>query len=245
VHISVPRRYPVIPSIDLSDGLAVKRVRGEPGTELLHTSPLRVLQEIMKYAPPIERLHVVDLDGARQGYLANIHVIERLIRICRNHGLEVEVGGGVRSVEDAEYLYSKGADIVLGSIVFKNPEVAARIIERVGPDHVYVALDIKQGRIAVSGWSELLDLADPVEHLARLGVKNVVYTVVDVEGTLSGPQVDTSLLQRLREKLRLRDLFYAGGVSSREDILKLVDLGFTGVIIGRAMYTLGIQALLV
>ena len=240
-----PVKYPVVPSIDISCGQAVKRVRGVPGTELVRLNVDEVLAKILSKAPPVARIHVVDLDGARLGYLANLPVIKRIIKTCLDHGVEVQVGGGIRSVEAAETIYSMGAFPVIGSVVYTKPNIAAEIIDTIGSSNVYIALDISEGKIAVHGWSEKTDLSDPITHLARLGVKNVIYTVIDVEGTLQGPRYDENLVNRLRGELKLIDLMYAGGVRGREDIEQLVKAGFTGVIVGRAMYELGLENILI
>jgi len=240
-----PVKYPVIPSIDISQGQAVKRVRGVPGTELVKLDVDQVLATILSRAPPVVRVHIVDLDGAKLGYPANFSLIRKIIRECTDRGVEIQVGGGIRDVKTAEEVYSAGAYPVIGSIVYTNPDVAAQIIDRVGSINVYVALDTCEGRIAIHGWSEKVTLDDPVTHLARLGVKNVIYTVVDVEGTLQGPKYDPDLLSKLRRELNLVDLIYAGGVRGREDIRNLVKAGFTGVIVGRAMYEVGLDNLLI
>ncbi len=238
-------RYPVIPSIDISEGKAVKRVRGVPGTEIVRTSIESILRYILSKSPPISRIHVVDLDGASKGCLVNLPAIKEIVRTCREHGVEVQVGGGIRDVESAETIYSMGAFPVIGSIVYTRPETAIEILKRIGPENVYVALDVSERKIAIHGWSEKTHVDDPVEHLAKIGAQNVIYTVTDVEGTLQGPMHDPLLVKRIRARLNIVDLIYAGGVRTRQDIVRLLEQGFTGVIVGRAMYELGLDSLLV
>ncbi|NPA24138.1 MAG: nickel transporter [Crenarchaeota archaeon] len=230
----------IIPSIDISRGLAVKRVQGVEGTEIVRIDPMKILEDIIKYVGKIRRIHIVDLDGAKEGKPMNRDIIIKLVREAVKNGLEVEVGGGIRDLEHALTYVREGADIVLGSLIFKNPDKARTIIKEVGTDRVFVSVDIKHGRIAVSGWTETVDV-DPIDVLSSSDIMNVIYTCIDVEGRMTGPTVDRSLVRSLRERLNLRNLFYAGGVRNRDDVEMLEREGFNGVIIGMAMYVKGLS----
>ncbi len=230
----------VIPSIDISQGRAVKRIQGIEGTEVVRVDPIEVLENIVRFTGKIRRVHIVDLDGAKLGKPVNKDIILRLIERAIKEGLEVEVGGGIRSIDHALAYVDKGADIVLGSVVFKDPERAKMIISNIGEDRVFVSIDVKEGRIAVSGWLETVDV-DPVRYLSDINVRNIIYTCIDVEGRMKGPVVDKGLIEKLKNNLNIRNLYYAGGVRDKDDVKKLVREGFNGVIIGMAMYVKGLE----
>ncbi|NPA69301.1 MAG: 1-(5-phosphoribosyl)-5-((5-phosphoribosylamino)methylideneamino)imidazole-4-carboxamide isomerase, partial [Crenarchaeota archaeon] len=157
----------IIPSIDISRGLAVKRVQGVEGTEIVKVDPMQVLEMTLKHVGKIRRIHIVDLDGAKEGRPINVEVILKLLREAKDRGLEVQVGGGIRSLDHALIYVREDADIVLGSIIFKNPQESERIIREIGREKIYASIDVKAGRIAISGWTETIEL-DPIAQLSKL-----------------------------------------------------------------------------
>ncbi len=230
----------IIPSIDISRGLAVKRVQGIEGTEIVKVDPMQVLEMILRYRGKIKRLHIVDLDGAKEGRPINMDIILKLLRKAREADVQVQVGGGIRRLDHALIYAREDADIVLGSVIFKDPQEARRIIRELGTDRIYVSIDVKEGRIAISGWTETID-QDPISQLSALDVRNIIYTCIDVEGRMMGPMINRELINRLRRALSLRDLYYAGGVRDKRDIEHIRREGFNGVIIGMAMYVKGLE----
>ncbi len=228
----------VIPSIDISEGMAVKRIQGVRGTEVVKTDPMSVLGYILKFRNKLERLHIVDLDGARAGRPVNISIIRKIVENCQ--GLRVQVGGGIRKLEHALELARLDVDIVIGSVVFRDFQEAHRIVRTLGSDKVFVAVDVKGGRLAIQGWEETA-VVDIVDYLRRLDVTNIIHTCVDVEGTLQGPRPYMDLINSIRKSLKIKSLFYAGGVRDRSDIEYLEKLGFNGVIVGMAMYMRGLE----
>lgn len=230
----------IIPSIDISRGLAVKRVQGVEGTEIVKVDPMQVLEMILKHVGKIRRIHIVDLDGAKEGRPINVEVILKLLREAKDRGLEVQVGGGIRSLDHALIYVREDADIVLGSIIFKNPQESERIIREIGREKIYASIDVKAGRIAISGWTETIEL-DPIAQLSKLDIRNVIYTCIDVEGKMQGPKISRDLINKMRNILSLRNLYYAGGVRDKNDVKYLKEEGFNGVIIGMAMYVKGLE----
>lgn len=228
----------VIPSIDISEGMAVKRVQGVKGTEVVKTDPMSVLEYILKFRNRLERLHVVDLDGARAGRPVNLEIVKKIVENCQ--GLRVQVGGGIRKLEHALELARLDVDVVIGSVVFKDFQEAQRIVKTLGSDKVFVAVDVKGGKLAIQGWEEVA-VVNVVEYLRRLDVVNIIHTCVDVEGTLQGPRPYMDLINSLRRNLGIKYLFYAGGVRDKSDVEYLEKLGFNGVIIGMAMYMRGLE----
>ena len=177
-----------------------------------------------------QRLHVVDLDGARDGIRANAAVISRLL-----HGVNipVQVGGGIRSLDTARELLEDGADrVIIGTAAAENPETLTRWSEELG-DHLVVGVDARDGKVATRGWLTVtnLDVVSLCEKLAQQGVQRVVYTDVGRDGLLTGPNVDTT-----REVAKLLKVIGSGGVSTIEHLRALAEAGAEGAIIGTALY---------
>jgi phosphoribosylformimino-5-aminoimidazole carboxamide ribotide isomerase len=177
------------------------------------------------------RLHVVDLDGARQGVRANSEVIQRLLAAVQ---VPVQVGGGIRSLDAAQSLLDEGAArVVIGTAAAENPEVMSAWVEALGADRVIVGVDARGGRVATHGWQNVTDL-DVLTFCRRLkecGVMRVLYTDVARDGRLSGPDVEgTHALAQVLAVLG------SGGVSSVEHLQALADAGAEGAIIGTALY---------
>ena len=231
----------IIPSIDISRGLAVKRIRGVEGSEIVKEDPMKVLENILKFSDKIKRIHIVDLDGAKFGKPINFETIIKIVNICKEYGIKVEVGGGIRKLEDALKYVENDCDIVLGSIVFKDLNETKKIFSKCGKDRIFVSIDVKGGRLAISGWLEVLDVRNVVEYLSNLDVENIIHTSIDVEGTMAGPKPYIELIDELKSRLSIKNLFYAGGVRDVEDVKFLLKFGFNGVIIGMAMYNKGLE----
>ncbi len=231
----------IIPSIDISGGKAVKRIRGVEGTETIREDPFKILNYILNFAGKIRRLHIVDLDGAKIGKPINYELIINIAKTAIENGLQVQVGGGIRCVEHALMYVSRDCDVVLGSILFKNFKEAERIVKTCGNEKVFAAIDVKNGKIAIQGWTEIVDVHDVVNYLSKLNIINVIHTSIDVEGMLTGPKPYIELVEHLRKSIELRNLFYAGGVRDIHDVSYLENYGFNGAIIGMAMYSKGLE----
>uniref|UniRef100_A0A7J3ZLI9 1-(5-phosphoribosyl)-5-[(5-phosphoribosylamino)methylideneamino] imidazole-4-carboxamide isomerase n=1 Tax=Fervidicoccus fontis TaxID=683846 RepID=A0A7J3ZLI9_9CREN len=225
----------VIPSIDISQGRVVKLVHGVKGTGIvLKQSPVEVAREWA--ARGARRIHVVDIDGAMLGRPVNHHVIKD---IASNVKVPLQAGGGIRSVADCLNLACSGVQwIILGTKAVTSIDFLERVVSALGSSRIIVAIDSKRGRVAVNGWRSTLDI-DPC-RVARslddlgLDLHALLYTCVDVEGTLSGVCIKS--VERLTTTTSI-PLIYAGGVSSIEDIRLLKKLGVYGVVLGMALYT--------
>jgi phosphoribosylformimino-5-aminoimidazole carboxamide ribotide isomerase len=177
------------------------------------------------------RLHVVDLDGARDGVRHNAAVIARLLSSV---SVPVQVGGGIRSVETARELLDRGADrVVVGTLAIESPEVLTTLVAELGADRVVVGVDARDGRVATRGWQSVtpLGVVAVCERLARIGIKRVVYTDVGRDGLLGGPNVEMT-----REVAKTIGVIGSGGVSTVEHLRALADAGAQGAIIGTALY---------
>jgi len=178
-----------------------------------------------------QRLHVVDLDGARDGIRGNAEVIRHLLGAVQ---IPVQVGGGIRSLDTAQSLLAEGAArVVIGTIAAEKPKVMSKWIEALGAEHVVVGVDARGGRVATHGWQNITDL-DVVKFCQLLkdcGVERVLYTDVARDGRLSGPDVDGT-----RAIAGLMKVIGSGGVSTVEHLQQLAAAGAEAAIIGTALY---------
>lgn len=228
--------FQVIPAIDLRGGGVVRLRQGDYARETAF--PIDPLELAHDYAGQGARwLHVVDLDGARAGRMENLAAIES---IARAGTLKLQVGGGVRSVDDLQRLYSAGvARVVVGSLAVRDPETTTRWIERFGSERLALALDVRRDagawRLPVHGWTEEsgVDFATLAARCARAGARHVLCTDIARDGTLGGFSLDL-----YRDLLGLAPGFAvqaSGGASSLDDIRAVRATGVVGVILGRAL----------
>ena len=222
----------VIPSIDISRGSCVKRVRGVEGTGLDLGDP--VGWALRWEGEGAKRLHVVDLDGAAEGRPVNLKLIREIIRRV---SIPVQVGGGIRSVEAASSYIGAGARwIIIGTAIVEDSETFDGILSYVGVEKVIAALDYDEhGRVVVRGWKAKTGrmLLDEAVRLDRLGLAAFLCTYTPLEGTLGG--VDSETMKRL-VKLVATPIIYAGGIRGLEDLLALRDSGVYGAVVGMALY---------
>jgi phosphoribosylformimino-5-aminoimidazole carboxamide ribotide isomerase len=221
----------IIPAIDIKGGKVVRLYKGEfDKTTVYYENPADVAKLFADYG--FKRIHVVDLDGAKEGLPANLKRIEEIRKVFPN---EVEVGGGIRSKEAVKVLLEDlGIDYtVIGTLALKNPELFEEIINEF-PDKVILSIDSKGGKVAVSGWLSTAPLT-PEELAKKYDDKPIwgyLYTVVEKDGTLEG--IDVEPYKRIKQFVK-KPVLASGGVASLEDVKKLV--GITdGVVVGRAIY---------
>lgn len=220
----------VIPSVDILRGRCVRLTEGKVGSEeVFFEDPLQAALHWEREGA--DALHVVDLDGAL-GAGNNLGHVERIIR---NVSIDVEVGGGVRSVDAAVKLYSMGAErVILGSLAIKEPATVKKVIEEIGEEHVMVALDYRGEEVMVGGWRErsAKSIYDAAREMKDIGVKWILATAVARDGTLKGADADT--ISKL-VKVGLR-VVASGGIRSIEDIVVLKRAGAKGIVVGKALY---------
>ena len=238
------------PAIDVRDGRAVRLVQGDYERETAFDADPRdaALRWVGQGA---EALHVVDLDGAREGAPVNIAQVER---ICEAVEVPVQVGGGLRQAEDVEAVLAVGAErAILGTAALRDPA----LVEALAADHpgrIVVAVDARSGAVAVEGWQRETGVGaeDVIADLAGRGVGRFVFTPVEVDGTLAGPAIDSVRSAAAAAERASATLAYSGGIGSLEDLSELGALGLgalEGVIVGRALYegrftvAVGIRAL--
>lgn len=223
----------VIPAIDVMEG---KCVRLEQGSFLskksYHEDPLEVAQKFESAG--FRRVHLVDLDGARQKRVVHWKILER---IATRTGLAVEFGGGLASDNDVRVAFECGADrIVGGSVAVKEKERFLAWLEHYGPEKVLLGADSMDGKVRVSGWEEETGkhLIDLLHEYREAGVKIAIVTDIAKDGLLQGPSID--LYKRLRDECPELTLIASGGVSSVKDLHDLEATGVAGVVVGKAIY---------
>lgn len=221
----------IFPAVDIRGGKAVRLIEGDFARETIFDDD--PVDAAKRWADEgATHLHVVDLDGARDGDGANLASIERIRKAVR---LYLQVGGGIRSLEQARRLMDIGVDrIVLGSIIVSNPE-QTNLIAEAWPGQVAAGLDARDGKLAVRGWTEQsqVDAFEKAENLAATGITTVIYTDIARDGTLEGPNI--SSLKRMVAIPGLQ-VVASGGIGSLIDVANVAESGAHAVIIGRALY---------
>jgi phosphoribosylformimino-5-aminoimidazole carboxamide ribotide isomerase len=222
------------PAIDIREGRAVRLIQGDYERETAYDDD-PVLAARRWVDGGARWLHVVDLDGAKAGAPVNLDHVRRIVAAV---DVPVQLGGGLRDSKKVEEAISVGAErVVLGTAAVRDPELAAAIAAAHG-DRVVVSVDSRSGKVAAEGWTESSDLetAEVVTALTERGVRRFVFTPVEVDGLMEGPDLDS-----LREVAKETDgeLIYSGGVGSLDHLRALAELGLGnlgGVIVGRALY---------
>lgn len=222
----------LIPAIDLIDGKCVRLTQGDYSTKKIYNEdPLEVAKRFE--ACGIRRLHVVDLDGARQGHIINYRTLEKL---AVHTSLVIDFGGGLKKDADLEIAFESGAQMITGgSIAVKDPDTFASWIECYGSERIILGADAKDKRIAVSGWEEAteIELIPFIAAYHDKGIRKVICTDISRDGMLQGVAVD--LYKEIQAAVPVC-LIASGGVSSIADIEKLSAAGIPAVIFGKALY---------
>lgn len=222
----------VFPAIDIVQGKAVRLFKGDYAQMTVYNeTPMDVVRDFERAGAKF--LHIVDLEGAKSGDTNNYETISNIIK---STPLFVEVGGGIRSMDVIEKYLSAGAGrVILGTVAVTDERFLRDAVEKYG-DKIAVGVDIKDGFVAIKGWTEKSEYSafDFCEKLQSLGVKTVICTDVSKDGAMQG--TNRELYSQLSQKFTL-DFIASGGVSSVEDIIALKEKGLYGAIIGKAYYT--------
>lgn len=238
--MSVGSPFELIPAIDLLGGEAVRLSQGRYEEATVYDSdPADVARRFA--AAGIRRLHVVDLEGAKRGRPVQGDAIKRVLEAVGS--VPVQLGGGLRTIEGVDAAFGWGLDrVILGTAALRDPELVKRAAEKY-PDRVVVGIDAREGRVAVEGWLEAsettaIDLARCFEDV---GVAAIVYTDIARDGMLTGPNIDATA--ELAESIGI-PVIVSGGVATNDDVVRAAmfrDKGICGVIVGRAIYTGGVD----
>ncbi len=222
----------IIPAIDLIGGQAVRLKKGDYNQVTVYNpNPVEVAKSFEKAGAKF--LHVVDLDGAKDGSTANFQTIAAIVA---QTSLSVEVGGGIRNIETVRKYVEIGVHrVIIGTAAVTNPKFLEKALARY-PENIAVGVDIKDGMVAIKGWLEVSALScfDFCEKLQKLGVKTIICTDISKDGMMSG--TNRELYRELSDRFSM-NIIASGGVSSMADIQALSDMNLYGAIVGKALYT--------
>ena len=223
----------IIPAIDIIDGKCVRLTEGDYAQKTIYNEdPLEVAKAFE--AAGIQRLHLVDLDGAKAGAVKNWKVLES---IALNTKLVIDFGGGIKTNDDVALVFERGATFAtIGSMAVANPTLFLSWVKTYGADRFFLGADVKNNHIAVNGWMQTSNIAIESfisDYLAQ-GISNIFCTDVSKDGRLEGPS--TALYQSLIQLFPNLNLVASGGVSSLQDLETLKAIGCAGAIVGKAIY---------
>jgi len=228
----------IIPAMDLIGGKCVRLTQGDFSRKVVYSDdPLETAKRFESAG--LKRLHMVDLDGARTGAPANLHVLQR---VAGGTSLKIDFSGGIKTESDVAAVFNTGAAIAtIGSVAVKQPELFLSWVEKFGGEKVLLGADARNGKVAINGWQT--DTKTPVlaflRNFAERGVTNAFVTDIDSDGAMKGPSF--KLYRQIRAAIQEIDLIASGGVTSIEDIDELERIGCTGVIVGKALYEQNIK----
>lgn len=221
----------LLPAIDMKGGQCVRLKKGDFATA--HQVADSALETARRFADAGARwVHMVDLDGARDGIRQNFPFIREVIQ---TFGLRVELGGGIKTEADVDAVAAAGvARFVIGSAAVTKPELVSWALERYG-DRLTVGIDCLESRVRTTGWEEDsgLDCLDFAVRMEALGVRTIIFTDISADGMLSGPSFDQ--LTALQKRVSCA-IIASGGVTTLDDVKRLRDMGLYGAIIGKAYY---------
>lgn len=222
----------LFPAIDLRGGSAVRLYQGDYDKMTVYSaSPLEVAKSFK--ADGAEYLHLVDLDGAKDGGARNRELIAQIVK---ESGLMVEVGGGIRNMDTVrDYLGLGVLRVIIGSAAVTSPDFLEVALAEYG-EKIAVGVDLRDGSVAIHGWTEksALNGMDFIAKLETLGVKTVICTDISKDGAMQG--VNAPLYKELKQRFKL-DIIASGGVTDMSDLLLLSEIGVRGTILGKSLYT--------
>lgn len=226
----------IYPAIDIKDGKCVRLLRGSFDDVTVYGDDPAEMAKKWE-AQGGEYIHVVDLDGAVKGHGVNAEAIRR---ICESVSVPVQTGGGIRTMEDIESKLSCGISrVIIGTKAVSDPEFIKNAVEKYG-SKIAIGIDAKDGKVAIEGWEKTTEFGavEFAKKMAELGVKTIIYTDIATDGTLAGPNVKA--MKEMASSIDA-DVIASGGIGNIEHIKSLLETGVEGVIVGRALYTGGVD----
>lgn len=225
----------LIPAIDIKEGKCVRLQQGlKESSTIYYENPVDAAKQYKDLG--FDKIHIVDLDGAFEGLTRNKKIIEEIVK---STNLKIQLGGGIRKLSAVEYFINIGiTNIIIGTIAISDKLEFSKIIDKFN-DKIYVSIDAFKGNITLKGWVEKTELnaIDTIKKLKEEGVNVFIYTDIEKDGMLSGPNLEKT--KELLDKIDGISLIVSGGISNRNDILnvyKLKNKGVIGVIVGKAIY---------
>lgn len=228
----------IIPAIDIIEGKCVRLTKGDYSQKKIYNEhPLEVARQFEDAG--LTRLHLVDLDGAKAGAVKNWKVLES---IAGKTGMQIDFGGGVKSSKDVQIIFECGASwATIGSMAVKDEEQFVGWLQHFGPNKFLLGADVKDEKIAVSGWTETTNIwiYDFIEKYLEHGIQQLFCTDVAKDGLLEGPSIN--LYKSIIQKFPALHFIASGGVSGMQDLDGLRNIGCKGAIVGKAIYEGRIQ----
>jgi len=223
----------IYPALDIKNGKCVRLIKGNYNDEIVfNKNPLDVVKEFEDAGS--KYLHVIDLDGAKEGDTKIITIVEQIVQ---ETSLKIQIGGGIRIYDQAKSYLDIGVDrIIFGTSAIYNQQEIKKTINEFDSNKIVVSIDALKGKIKTSGWMKNTkkSIKNLISELEMIGVQSFIYTDIEKDGTLSTPNFE--YIKKFRE-LSTKELLIAGGISSMEDIFKLEKINIDGAIIGMALYT--------
>jgi phosphoribosylformimino-5-aminoimidazole carboxamide ribotide isomerase len=221
----------VIPAVDILDGKCVRLLQGDPKkSKVYYENPVEAAKLLEEQGA--ELIHLIDLDAAL-GSGQNMKTIKSLLK---NISVKVQIGGGIRALEKADALLKFGAyRIIFGTAAVENPSLVKEAVRQNGSESVAVAIDEKDGKVAVHGWKNRseIDYLDFGRSFEEMGVGALIFTPISVDGTLKGPRIEKTV--KLVDTVKV-PVIASGGVANVEDLVALTETGVDGVVVGTALY---------
>lgn len=221
----------IFPAIDIKDGNCVRLLKGDFATvEKVAEDPLLTARGFEEKGS--EWLHMVDLDGAKDATPRNREIF---VKVAKNTGLKIEVGGGIRNMETVDYYLSNGIErVILGSAAVKDPAFVKEAMKKYG-DRIAVGIDAKNGKVAAEGWLDDsdVDYITLAREMEKIGVRYLIFTDISKDGTLAGPNLEQ--LSAIHQAVSC-EIIASGGICNIEDIQAVKELGVYGAICGKSLY---------
>jgi phosphoribosylformimino-5-aminoimidazole carboxamide ribotide isomerase len=231
----------IFPAIDLLDGKCVRLYQGDyDKSQVFNEDPADMAKSWIEQGA--NKLHLVDLDGAKAGHPVNLAAIAKIIEVVKataDRPVQIQVGGGLRTEASVIQLLDLGLDrVILGTVAVEQPQLVQDLCKKY-PQQIVVGIDAREGKVATKGWLETSEVlaTDLAKQMAQMGAAAIIYTDIHRDGTMTGPNLDA--LRELASGIEI-PVIASGGVSSLQDLLSLLSLstvGVTGAIVGRALYT--------
>jgi phosphoribosylformimino-5-aminoimidazole carboxamide ribotide isomerase len=229
----------IIPAIDIIDGSCIRLSQGDFSRQITYSNdPVTVARTFEDMG--LTRLHLVDLDGARSGRIANLHILES---VARSTDLRIDFSGGIQTDEDMRRVFDAGAVMAgIGSLAVRDPELIAKWTQLYGPEKILLGADVRNENLCVRGWQEdtSVNVGDFIARYSKIGLRQVFCTDVGKDGMMNGPA--TGLYQSLCARFPDMHLIASGGIAAVDDIISVSHAGCKGVIIGKAFYEGAITA---
>ena len=223
----------IIPAIDVIDGKCVRLSQGDYQTKKIYSeSPVDMAKQFED--ANIKRLHMVDLDGAKQGKIINLKTLEA---VASQTNLKIDFGGGIKTTVDVQSVFNAGATFInIGSIAVKQPDLVEEWISTFGADKIFLGADVKDEAIMINGWQQSanINIINYISAYTNRGINNIFCTDVSKDGLLEGVALD--LYKKILNAFPQLSLVASGGVASIKDVEALEMIGCSGVIIGKALY---------